>query len=438
MTLLTHLFMLLFGLTPFAANRKGRFAAAVAVIVILAVFFGLSASVVRAAVMLTIVFGGELFLRKGSTLNSLIFALLLILFVQPYAISDAGLLMSFAGTFGVGVVAPAISEARKLNRVADSFLVSACASLCVLPVAALFFGGFSILAPLTSVIILPFFTLAVGGVILFAAFLPIPDAAQVFLLFAGIMSRLMTEILTLFGDFAAAWFALDYPFVPLWTALAIGAVIAVRLLCNSAAAAVRAGCIAAATLVLMTSVYDFGAVRGFNRERVYISIYSDSVSAWVQVRRGDTRVLIITVDTPRAQEAAQAAVSGNPPTLVVLLESRRNNETAFANLPARNYLPPDTEAAVFDINGQFTLDLRYTCEDEVVLDIDGFRLLFTRAANDSASPANVTVASGVARNRREFDADYVVYVGRTIPAEWGHNAYFEPLYMSFELRRNGS
>jgi ComEC/Rec2-related protein len=403
MTMIAHMLMLAFGLTPLRKNRRAKFGVLTFAVVILALFFNLTVSVTRAAIMLVIFYGGELFMRRGTTLNSLCFALIAILLFEPYAITDAGLLMSFSGTFGVGVVAPAITRKRRLNRVAESFVVSVCASVCVLPVSALFFGGISLLSPLTSVIILPFFAVAVGALVLFAA---TGGAADVFLLIAGIMARIMNEIIALLGQITAAWIPLDYWFVPIWAVLAIAAVAAVRLLHDSARA-VKSACIAVAALALMVCVYNMNAV---NSERTYISIYSDSVAARVTVTRGNTTAVIVTTDTPTAE--MQVA----PNDLVFLLGSSRNNAAPFGGV---------TEQGVYDISGRFTLDVGET--ETVLTSADGFTLLFTRASNDNASPADVVVASGWVRNLREFDATMTVYVSRSI--EWEHNAYFEPVYL---------
>jgi ComEC/Rec2-related protein len=437
MTLVTHMIVLLFGLFKFMNNRRVKFAVTATVIVILAVFFNMTASVIRAAVMLIICYGGELFMRKGTTLNSLGFALFIILLFQPHAVFDAGLIMSFSGTFGVGVVAPALMRKRRFGRVAEAFIVSVCASLCVLPASAIFFGGFSILSPLTSVVILPFFTVAVAAVMLFAVFAPIfAPIAQACLLIAGIMSRIMGELTAFLGRISFAWFALDYRFVPLWTAFAVAAIAVIHLVHKRPQTSTKAACIAVAALVLMVNVYNFAAVRGFNAERTYITIYSDSVAAWVRVRQSDTEVLIITADTPRAYMAVRE--SANNPAAVVLLSTARNNEQAFSQL-AENmnavYLPPDTTDSRYDINGRFTLDIRYTRDNEVVLDINDYTILFTRASNDNATPANVVVATGVVRNKRDFNADYVVYVSRAVPVDrdYEHNAYFEPLYLILEM-----
>ncbi|MCL2754312.1 MAG: ComEC/Rec2 family competence protein, partial [Oscillospiraceae bacterium] len=400
---------------------KFKFFALSMVIITLAVFFGLSVSVVRAAFMLIVFYGGEVFMRRGSTLNSLCLALFAILLIQPYAIFDAGLLMSFSGTFGVGVVAPAVMKSRKFNRITEAFVVSTCAAVCVLPVSAVFFGGFSILSPLTSVLILPFFTAAVVAMLGFAAFAVwLAPMAELFLLIAGLASRIMVWLISFLGALDFAWFSLDYYFVPFILVFAIVAVLSVKKRLR-----MKGACIALMTLVLMCRVYDYRAIQS---EQTYISIYSDSVAAWVQIRQGGAELLIITADTPRAYEAVRGFAS--KPDVVVLLSSVRNNTAPFENLAAL-YIPPDTPPQIFDISGRFILDLRYTHENEVLLDTGGYTLLFTRASNDNTSPANVVIASGVVRNKREFNADYIVYVRRTIPIEQEHehSAYFAPLYL---------
>ena len=458
MTLVAHIAMLVFAFTPWEKNRRVKFAFMLVALAALSVFWGLSVSVIRAAIMLVITFGGEVFMRRGTTFNSLGFALFAILLFEPYAVFDAGLLMSFSGTFGVGVIAPLLlknADKTKLFRIKELFVASACASLCVLPVSAIYFGGFSFLSLLTSVVILPFFTVAVGGVMLFAALCWYPPLAQLPLLVAGLMSRIMTEMLAFGGSFRWSWLSLDYWFVPLWIALALSAIAIVHVsyksvksqggsaLPNPAEGAseartpgvkrsVKATAITLAALLLMTRVYDYHATRS---QRVYITIASDSVAAVVQVRQGETELLIVTADTPRIH--ALMCDYARSPTAVVLLGRARNNEKSFIDFAKReqaDYLSPSDTDAVYDISGRFTLDIQHNRDDEVMLTIGDYTILFTRASNGDASPADIIIASGSVRRKREFDSDCVVYVSRSVPIleEYEHSAYFEPLYYIIE------
>ncbi|MCL1880572.1 MAG: ComEC/Rec2 family competence protein [Oscillospiraceae bacterium] len=455
MTLVAHMFMLL--LTPFTLfrNRKIKFATLVIIVLLLTAFFGssgFSTSVTRSAIMLIIVFGGELFMRKGTTLNSLGFALFILILFSPNAVFDAGLIMSFSGTFGVGVVAPAIKKAvgglfskiLRIDKLIDAFVISASASLCVLPASVIFFDGFSVLSLITSVILIPFFTLAVASVMLFAflgVFTGIPiisgSFAEAFLLIAGIMSRLMNALISFLGEWNWGWIPLNserYWFIPFWLVLSIVTVAIVRLAFKKNRLTFMSVGITIVTLALMVNVYNLHAVRS---GRTYITLYSDSVAAWMQVTHGETRLIIATADTPRAYSAIRASLNAqNSPTVLVLLNSVRNNEEAFSLIKSGHYIAPTTKPAIFDISGKFELDVRYSCSEseETVLTLteSGKRILFTRASNENASHSDIVIALGTVQNKREFPyAQRVVYVSRSVPAKYDYeqNVYFEPLYL---------
>jgi ComEC/Rec2-related protein len=420
--------MLLWELTLFRKNRKAKFTFLIITTAALAVFFGMKVSVIRAAVMLIICYGGELFMRKGTTLNSLGFALLIILLFQPHAVFDAGLIMSVSGTIGVGVLAPMLIV--KSNRFFSPLIASICASICVLPAAALYFGGISVSAPITSVLILPFFTVAVTALMLFTLF---GGLGQIFLLTAGIMSKIMNAIIEFFGDFTWAFIKLDYWFVPFWVAFATVAIFVVQCIYKNKSKTIKSAVITVATLVLMLCVYNANAVMS---GRTYITIYSDSVAAWVTVRQGGTQAIIITTDTPNAEHNISQNIITSP-TVIALLNSTRNNLQAFKNLPSIEYILPDSDSTgyFYDISGKFTLlkgekETRLELSDKNDIQLS---LQFVRASNDSAPPATVTIASGWVRNKREFDSDYVVYISKSIPVELNEfNAYYEPIYLLIE------
>jgi ComEC/Rec2-related protein len=385
LTMITHMLMIVFSLTPYRANRKVKFTVLVISVAVLAVFFNLTVSVTRAAGMLVVFYGRELVLRKGThpakgkslrggnVLNSMGFVLLLILLFEPYAVFDAGLIMSFSGTFGVGVVAPVLLT-KRANRIKEAFVISVCASLCVLPACALFFGGISVLSPLTSVIILPFFTVAAGVMVLFAV---TGGVIKMFLLIAGIASRIIGAVVEFFSGFTELFIRLDYWFVPFWLGFAVIAVTVIRVIYKSDVKAIKAGCIAVATLGLMISVYSMNAA---NCTRTYISIYSDKTAAWADIRQCATRVVIVTADTPRAR----AQINTDE---VILLRSVRNNAEAFGGV---------AQHGLYDINGKFTLDVG----GQTLLTADDFSLLFT---------SNSIIAG-----------DYTIYFS---------DVYYEPIYL---------
>jgi ComEC/Rec2-related protein len=398
MTMIVHMFMMMFSLLPLSKNRAVKFTVLVVLAAILTVFFNMSVSVIRAAIMLIIFYGGEAVMRKNAVLNSMGLALLLILLFEPYAVTDAGLLMSFSGTFGVGVLAPIVNN-RVKYRLIHPIIVTVCASVSILPISAIFFGGVGVFSPIMTVLILPFFTIAAMAMVMFsvvAAFAIIAPIGQACLLIAGAAVRIMGGIISFFGQFDLLWIALDYWFVPIWAGLAIVAVAVIRGVCKCSVKAVKAGCISIAALALMICVYNAAAVKS---GRVYIEIYSDTVAAFVNVRYSGSDVTIATQDRR-----------------IVNI----NNDIVLS----------DSDYGIYDISGKFTLNVG---EDEVMLEIGdyNFTILFTRASDDNATPANITVASGAVGNKREFKSDYTVYVSRSVHTseEHEHNAYYEPFYL---------
>ncbi|MCL2633412.1 MAG: ComEC/Rec2 family competence protein [Oscillospiraceae bacterium] len=386
MTMITHMFLLVFALTPFRKNRYVKFIFLLITVIVLAIFFNMTKSFLRAAIMLIIVYSGEVFLRKGNVFNSLGFALLIILIFEPYACYDAGLIMSFTGTYGVGVVAPTLLQKRKFNVIIEQLITSTCAAVCVLPAAAIFFKGTSLLAPITSVLFLPFFTIAAGSLVLFLIF---GGHAEIFLFIAGVMSRIMNGIINTLGSINKAWVSLDYAFINYWLILAVVTIAVIWIVYKEPVKTAKSAVITICCLAIMICTYNL-----FSADRTYIEIHSDSVHAQVIIRQSNTETIITT-----------------------------------SSKPAENTINlPELDQATYDINGRFTLDVR---ENEQLITIDDYMILLTRSGNSLASGANIIIASGWVRNKREFNSEYVVYVSKSMLIEYDYelSPYYEPVML---------
>ena len=135
-----------------------RLAAALTMVSV--VFFmaliGFTPSVVRAGVMCLIMLGGQLFTRRADGLNSMGFALLLLLAANPYCLLDAGLQLSFGAAGGVLCLTKPIQERlyrlRLWKFVADGLAVTLAASLSILPLLGSLFGEVSVVSPLANLL----------------------------------------------------------------------------------------------------------------------------------------------------------------------------------------------------------------------------------------------------------------------------------------------
>lgn len=131
---------------------------------------GMSNSVIRAAVMIILVYGAELFKRKADTFNSLGIAAILLTATSPFAVRDASFLLSVTGVFGIGVIAPKIIKDIKkeyhIGKIAESLVSSLCVMIVVFPVTTLFFDEVSVVSPISNLILLPICQIIlIGGVI---------------------------------------------------------------------------------------------------------------------------------------------------------------------------------------------------------------------------------------------------------------------------------
>ncbi len=122
-----------------------------------------SISVIRASIMLLIVYSAKLFRRQSDTFNSLAIAVLFIGIINPFVIESSGFWLSVSGTFGIGVAAPHITETIPDKNYGYKFLKSVvsviCAGLAVVPAGLYYFEEISIISPISNLIIVPMCTL---------------------------------------------------------------------------------------------------------------------------------------------------------------------------------------------------------------------------------------------------------------------------------------
>ena len=167
--------------------------------VFLMAFFGFTASVTRAGIMIFVHYCGKLFFRESDCLNSLGLSVLIITLINPLACLDAGLILSAFTTIGAGAAAPAVSKAIKarFSRISKPLLDAVCCSVCAsvfsLPLSVLYFGMFSVYSAVTSIITIPFFTLSLVFLLLFALS---GGALQILTVPAHLCCEVMNKIFT--------------------------------------------------------------------------------------------------------------------------------------------------------------------------------------------------------------------------------------------------
>jgi competence protein ComEC len=161
-------------------NKRRAAAVAIPAIVVYTLLTGASASVMRAALMASIVLAGQLFWRRGLTLNTLCAAAFLMLLADPQTLFDLGFLLSVMATLGLVMYSGWLSgvlntklerlpseRLQKLSgRVADVVVPTLTANLTTLPLILTSFEQWSIIAPVTNTLVLPLQSmLMVSGIV---------------------------------------------------------------------------------------------------------------------------------------------------------------------------------------------------------------------------------------------------------------------------------
>ncbi|MEK7130155.1 MAG: ComEC/Rec2 family competence protein [Patescibacteria group bacterium] len=141
-------------------NRKRAFWLALGIIFCFVLIAGFEASIIRAAIMGSLVLIAEQAGRRRSGLNLLFLAAAVMLLLNPKLFwLDIGFQLSFLATFGLFEVSPRIEKyflwMPKTLELRKTFAATISAQIMTLPIIALSFGIVSLIAPLTNIIVLP-------------------------------------------------------------------------------------------------------------------------------------------------------------------------------------------------------------------------------------------------------------------------------------------
>lgn len=129
-------------------------------LILFVVITGFSPSVLRAALMLTLVIVGKTFYKQGNAYNTLLVSAFVLLLFNPYLITDAGFLLSYFAVFGIMYLYPIIHRQYVFtNSIIQWFwnliLMSVAATVFTLPISLYFFHQFPIWFAFSNLIIIP-------------------------------------------------------------------------------------------------------------------------------------------------------------------------------------------------------------------------------------------------------------------------------------------
>lgn len=123
---------------------------------------GLSPSVVRAAILFTLVSLGKCLGQEASSLNSLSFAAIVMLLFSPHLLFDISFQLSFAAVFSILLLVPPMQRLLHVEEhgavyryLVNLFLLSVAAQVGTLPFVWYYFGVFPLYFMLTNLFVVP-------------------------------------------------------------------------------------------------------------------------------------------------------------------------------------------------------------------------------------------------------------------------------------------
>ena len=173
-------------------QRKGKFIFVTICIISIwfyAILTGLSPSVQRAAIMVTVFVVGDNLKRGMNIYNTLAASALLILFMNPLNLFDIGFQLSYSAVLGIVFLHPKFNrllafENKLMKYLWDILTVSVAAQISTLPLTIFYFNQFPVYFWLTNLYIIPVVQLLIplGIFLFFVAKVPVISVIISFLL----------------------------------------------------------------------------------------------------------------------------------------------------------------------------------------------------------------------------------------------------------------
>lgn len=148
---------------PLLRFQKGKlyiFLISLCILWFYAILAGFSASIVRAAVMFSVVAFAKIINRQSNIYNSLAVSALLLLLYNPNYLFDVGFQLSFAAVLSIVIFQPIVrkysySKYLIVLKIKELLLISLVAQIGVLPLILYYFGQFPLLFLLANLIAIP-------------------------------------------------------------------------------------------------------------------------------------------------------------------------------------------------------------------------------------------------------------------------------------------
>ncbi len=152
-------------------RKKSKCLVVILSLILFVIITGFSPSVLRAALMLSLVSIGNAFYKQGNSYNTLLVSAFVLLLFDPYLIEDASFLLSYFAVFGIMYLYPILHRLYIFeNKIGQWFwnliLMSVAATVFTLPISLYFFHQFPIWFAFSNLIIIPISIFLMGATVI--------------------------------------------------------------------------------------------------------------------------------------------------------------------------------------------------------------------------------------------------------------------------------
>ncbi|HNX64412.1 MAG TPA: ComEC/Rec2 family competence protein, partial [Oscillospiraceae bacterium] len=290
-------FMIMWLLKKFSRSKRLNFIIVECAVWSFVIFAGMSVSVLRSAIMITLIFSAELFKRKSDMFNSLGLAVIILSVGNPFIIRDVSFVLSVTGVFGMGVVAPYLTENIKFSghfsKLRKNMLIMLAAVIPILPVSVFFFDEVSVISPITNVFLVPICSLALICGIIIAITGGIEIIAAPLLIVAGICCKIVIAACEFIGKLRFTFFCAGYRYIVIFMAAAIAVTVTAYFIFKDKKILIKTVGILSAIFILLNSINEIS-----DKKYVHIAVIGDKSTSALIVYKNDS-ACVISLDNPQ-------------------------------------------------------------------------------------------------------------------------------------------
>lgn len=327
-----------------------RLLAVTAVILCYTVWSGGHLSTVRSGWMLWMQLLAPCFHRQNDGVNSLFFAGFWMVLLEPFAIMDLGFLLSFSAMLGLTALYPAVRRAldrhrampKGLRKVVHAVCATLCVQLAVFPLTLWQFGCFSLMTPVSNLLLTPLLAPIVLLGICYVLTLPLGDVALLRLVLSALV-EIQNRLAERLGSVPHSIIGLGHRCYLVW-ALAAAVIVAALWLGKKPGLWRKATLYLAILFVFFTGIAQWELSR---EETLYLFSDGEGCSL-VLCYHGETAVLALKdddyIDTVLLRFLQQKGISSIDAyvQLQEVLTAPNDTRRLLTGIPVKTYYYPET------------------------------------------------------------------------------------------------